>query len=60
MRLLIDTHVFIWTHTDVGKTSPRAAAVLADVVNDLYVSAVMARELAIKVPLGTLVLRRFR
>ncbi len=51
MKLLIDTHVFIWMQTDVNRLSITAQAALADTRNQLYVSAVVAWELAIKVPL---------
>jgi len=50
MKLLIDTHVFIWVTTKSNLMSNRAAALLADTANEIYVSAVSAYEIEFKRP----------
>jgi PIN domain nuclease of toxin-antitoxin system len=54
MKLLLDTHAFIWWFNEPDKLSPKAAAVLADVNNDLLLSAASVWEMQIKIQLGTL------
>jgi PIN domain nuclease of toxin-antitoxin system len=49
MRVLVDTHVFFWWVTDDKKLSGRAREAIADETNDVFVSAVVAWELATKV-----------
>ena len=53
MRLLIDTHVLIWVTTNTNLMSTRAAGLLADVANEIYVSAVSAYEIEFKRPRDT-------
>lgn len=48
MRLLVDTHAFIWMATDPRRLSAAAASSLRDPSNDVYVSAVTGWEIAIK------------
>lgn len=48
MRLLLDTHVFVWSATQPGLLSPRAAGALGDPANDIFVSAVSAYEIEYK------------
>lgn len=52
MRLLLDTHAFLWWVTDDDRLSERAGELIADGANDVYVSAASAWEIAIKVGLG--------
>jgi PIN domain nuclease of toxin-antitoxin system len=54
MRLLIDTHVFIWALTDPKKLSAVARAAITSVENELHVSAVSFWEIAIKLRSGRL------
>ena len=54
MRLLLDTHTLLWLDTDLTRLSPRAASLLRDRKNQVYVSAITAWELAIKNRLGKL------
>jgi len=54
MDHLLDTHTLIWAATDVGRLSKRAAALLTDERNTLWVSAASAWEIATKVRLGKL------
>ena len=54
MRLLFDTHTLFWLDTDPGRLSARAANLIQDRKNQIYVSAITAWELAIKNRLGKL------
>lgn len=56
MRLLLDTHVFLWAATDLTKVSRAAASALARRSNSLFLSAVSVWEIAIKRSLGKLTL----
>jgi PIN domain nuclease of toxin-antitoxin system len=53
LRLLLDTHVFIWLQREPERLGERMA-LLEDLDNDLLVSAVSAWEIAIKHQLGRL------
>lgn len=48
MRLLLDTHVFLWLVEGNPNLSSAAATALMDPANDLYLSAASVWELAIK------------
>ena len=50
MRLLIDTHVFLWTAADPEKLGKAVRTVLEDRANEVFVSAAVAWEIAIKYP----------
>lgn len=52
MRLLLDTHVFLWWVDDDPKLSNRVRDLIADTDNTKFVSAVSAWELTIKTGLG--------
>jgi PIN domain nuclease of toxin-antitoxin system len=54
VRLLLDTHVFLWAVAEPRKLSPRAMAALRNTSNELYLSAVSVWEMAIKRSLGKL------
>jgi PIN domain nuclease of toxin-antitoxin system len=54
MRLLLDTHVFIWWADDPEKLSPAALAALEDEANDLLLSVASVWEMQIKIQLGKL------
>ena len=49
MRLLLDTHVFIWMHGDPDRLSNRARKLLVDAASELHLSVVAAWELGIKI-----------
>lgn len=51
MRVLLDTHVFLWALTDSPRLSPEARELLAD-AREVYVSAASVWEIAIKSALG--------
>ena len=54
MRLLLDTHVFLWWVYDDPKLSQTARDLILDSANTKYVSAATAWELAIKAGQGKL------
>lgn len=54
MRLLVDTHVLLWSATDPDRLASDARAALEDGANDVLVSVVSAWEIAIKQSLGKL------
>jgi len=55
MRLLLDTHVFLWLQTDPGRLGDRLSLV-DDPQHDLLLSAASGWEIAIKHGLGRLAL----
>ena len=54
MRLLLDTHVFLWSKANDSRMSPAAWVMLRDPDNELLISAACIAEMAIKVRLGKL------
>lgn len=54
MRYLLDTHVVIWWLADEPSLPSRAAEVIADVANTIFVSAMSIWEITIKASLGKL------
>jgi PIN domain nuclease of toxin-antitoxin system len=54
VRLLIDTHIFVWMAGEPERLSPAVAAAVVDPDNDVFVSAVSVWEIAIKRALGRL------
>ena len=56
MKVLLDTHAFLWWNTDDHKLSYVARNVIADDRNELYLSVSSAWEIAIKAARGSLVL----
>jgi PIN domain nuclease of toxin-antitoxin system len=54
MRLLLDTHVFIWWADDPERLSPAALAALEDEANELLLSVASVWEMQIKIQLGKL------
>jgi len=54
VRLLLDTHAFLWSASDPEKLSKAARAAIEDSSNDVFVSAAVAWEIAIKHALGKL------
>ncbi len=54
MKLILDTHVALWWFDDPGLLSEAAREAIAEPVNEVYVSAVTAWEVAIKRGLGKL------
>ena len=58
MRLLLDSHVFLWAIQSPEELSETALAALQDTSNDLYVSLATLWELQIKSDLGKLILSK--
>jgi PIN domain nuclease of toxin-antitoxin system len=54
MRLLLDTHTFLWAASDPAALGRRARALILDPDNDRVLSVASIWELAIKVGLGKL------
>jgi PIN domain nuclease of toxin-antitoxin system len=54
MKLLLDTHAFIWWATEPEKLSPKAQGLIADPSNSLLLSVVAVWEMQIKSQLGKL------
>lgn len=53
MRVLLDTHVLLWTLTDSPKLSGKARRLIED-ASEVYISAATFWELSIKISLGKL------
>lgn len=58
MRLLLDTHIFMWMDSHQAKLSPTAKAALGDPANVLVLSVASLWEMQIKINLGRLPLRQ--
>ena len=56
MRLLLDTHAFLWWVQDAPELSKKARASIADPDNECLLSLASCWEIAIKVSLGKLTL----
>ena len=54
MRVLLDTHAFLWWNLDDSRLSKIARRIMADPANTLCLSVASALEIAIKVQLGKL------
>lgn len=55
MRLLLDTHTFLWWLSDWGEIDETARDAIADPGNEVFVSGVSGWEIAIKKARGRLV-----
>lgn len=56
MRVLLDTHVFLWWITDAPQLPPHVRDLIADGGNELFLSAASCWEIAIKAQLGKIML----
>ena len=54
MKLLLDTHTFIWWDSEPAKLSPRALALCQDQANTVFLSVASVWEMQIKLQLGKL------
>lgn len=54
MRVLLDTHTFLWWNTEDPQLSARAREIIANGLNEIFVSAASAWEIAIKASKGKL------
>src|SRR5215208_886658 len=56
MKLLLDTHTFLWWNTEDPQLSSRARELIADGQNEIFLSAASVWEISIKAAKGKLVL----
>ena len=56
MKLLLDTHTFLWFIMGNSNLSPNARVLIEDQTNDKYLSVASLWEIAIKVSIGKLTL----
>ena len=56
MRVLLDTHVWLWLQSEPERLSEASLEMLANPANELLLSAASAWEIAVKVGLGKLLL----
>ena len=56
MKVLLDTHTFLWWTTDDPLLSARAKEIIADGENEIFLSAASAWEIALKTAKGRLIL----
>jgi PIN domain nuclease of toxin-antitoxin system len=54
VRLLLDTHVFLWAAADPDQLRANARAAIEDSATEVFVSAAVAWEISIKVAVGKL------
>lgn len=54
MKILLDTHAFLWWITNDPRISSKVSEIMADGLNELYLSAASIWEIAIKSQLGRL------
>jgi PIN domain nuclease of toxin-antitoxin system len=54
VRLLLDTHVFLWWRADAPELGRAARAAIGDAGNEVFVSAAVGWEIVIKRALGRL------
>lgn len=58
MKLLLDTHVFLWWVSDAPELSETAHAAISDPANSCYLSLASCWEMAIKTSVGKLKLKK--
>ena len=56
MKVLLDTHAFLWWNTEDPQLSKRAREIIADGQSEIFISAASAWEIAIKTSKGMLAL----
>ena len=54
MKLLLDTHTFLWALSEPNRLSKKQIAAMEDPTYKVYVSSISIIEIAIKASLGTL------
>ncbi|MCA9450427.1 MAG: type II toxin-antitoxin system VapC family toxin, partial [Candidatus Omnitrophica bacterium] len=54
MRILLDTHILLWTLSDDPKLDAKAREAIIDEANEIHVSAATVWEISIKQSLGKL------
>jgi PIN domain nuclease of toxin-antitoxin system len=56
MKILLDTHTFLWWNTEDPQLSSRAREMIADGENEVFLSVASAWEISIKTAKGKLIL----
>ena len=56
MKVLLDTHIFLWAISDYARLSSRAGEMIQDSDNEVLLSIVSAWEITIKVGMGKFVM----
>ena len=54
MKLLLDTHIFLWELSEPNRLSKKQIAAMEDPINRVYLSSISITEIAIKASLGKL------
>ena len=54
MRVLIDTHIFLWLVYEPQKVPSKYMDILEDMTNNIYLSSISIAEIMIKKSIGTL------
>ena len=54
MRIIIDTHIFLWALSDPKRLNPEQRSLLESTANIIYVSSISIAEIMIKKSLGKL------
>jgi PIN domain nuclease of toxin-antitoxin system len=54
MKIIIDTHIFLWAVSEPEKLSPKQAEILERPSNTIYVSSITITEIMIKVSIDKL------
>ena len=54
MKLLLDTHIYLWALSEPNQLSPKQVTAMEDPTNTVYVSSISITEIAIKASLGKL------
>ena len=54
MKLLLDTHTFLWALSEPNRLSKKQIAAMEDTTNKVYVSSISITEIAIMASLGKL------
>ena len=54
MKLLLDTHIFLWALSEPNQLSPKQVTAMEDPTNTVYVSSISITEISIKASLGKL------
>ena len=52
MKLLLDTHIFLWALSEPNRLSQKQVIAMEDPTNTVYVSSIVITEIAIKTSLG--------
>lgn len=54
MKILLDTHVWLWWNSEPSRLSQTASDMIGDLGNEIYLSAASVLEMAIKARIGKL------